>query len=446
MFCARTLRIVFLAGFAAVSSGAQTSTARTAELRSWRVVPGEFGPVIEVLSTRSLNPQIEVVENPLRLVIDLPGSTVGRLRSRIPFRNAQIKGVRLSQFQSVPPVSRVVVDLAAPVLYTWDASGNRLNIRIRPDDAARAKPPSVVGLSTSRQPVAVPVAVGTSGTLVETGSRVAAGSSITAGDEIAVLRLTRGGEIRVCPGTTVSVATSATGQDLMLGMSKGAMETHYGVQESVDSVLTPDFRIVLPGPGEFNLAVSADAKGNTCVGSMPGSTSSAVVAELLGSGTYELKPDQQVLFRGGRLDSVETPIASCGCPAAPTPVMRTANDASPVISEDQAGEKLQLQNSSSTTDAPPGVDPSSGSSQASEPAKPVTESALVFSGEEIAKAKQRNLQQAKIPPAPTADAAKLPLGASRQDPLPAVVVLPPAPEAKNKGFFGKIKGFFGKIF
>src|ERR1041385_7062769 len=103
----------------------------------------------------------------------------------------------------------------------------------------------------------------------------------------------------------------------MLGMSKGAMETHYSTQESSDSVLTPDFRIVLPGPGEFNLAISADAKGNTCVGSMPGTTSSAVVAELLGTGTYEIKPQQQVLFRQGRLDSVEAPISACGCPAAP---------------------------------------------------------------------------------------------------------------------------------
>jgi hypothetical protein len=453
LFCARALRIVLLAALAAaLSASAQSSSPRPAELRSWHVVPGEFGPVIEVLSTRPLTPKIQVVENPLRLVIDLPDSTIGSVRTRIRFRNPQIKGLRLNQYQNTPAVSRIVLDLKAPVLYTWDASGNRLNIRIRPDDSARAKPPSVVGISPGTQSVAVPVAVGTSGTLVETGSRVAAGSSITAGDEIAVLRLTRGGEVRVCPGTTVSVATSATGQDLMLGMSKGAMETHYAVQESVDSVLTPDFRIVLPGPGEFNLAISADAKGNTCVGSMPGSTSSAVVAELLGSGTYEIKPDQQVLFRGGRLESVEAPVSACGCPAAPTPVMRADADNSKVVSEDEAGQKLQLKDSSTPTqgDASPGTGPDSVSAKGPEAAKPVTESALVFSGNEIAKARQRNGQEdskAKIPAAPTAEAATLPLTARAQDPLPAVVVLPPAPEHKSKkGFFGRIKGFFGAIF
>ena len=444
LFCARSLPIVFLAALATLAS-AQNPTSRVAELRSWRITAGEFGPVIEVSATRPITPKIQVVENPLRLVIDMPGSTIGSVRTRIPFRNEQVKSVRLNQFQSVPPVSRIVLDLAAPVQYTWDANGTRLNIRIRPDDSARAKPPSVAGLSSGPQPVAVPVSVGTSGTLVETGSRVAAGSSITAGDEIAVLRLRRGGEIRVCPGTTVSVATSQTGQDLMLGMSKGAMETHYSVAESVDSVLTPDFRIVLPGPGEFNLAISADTKGNTCVGSLPGSTSSAVVAELLGSGSYEIKPEQQALFRQGRLDSVEAPLVACGCPAAPTPVMRARADDSKVVSEEAAGEKLRLQTSESTPSQPADAAPNSASA---DPEKPVTQASLVFSGEEIAKARQRQLaaQAAKVPAAPTAAAATLPLSVHPQDPLPAVVVLPPAQEPPKKSFFGKIKGFFGGLF
>ena len=445
LFPARALRIAFLA-LGGLAASAQNRDPRTAELRSWRVTAGEFGPVIEVLASRPLTPKIQVVENPLRLVIDLPGSTIGSARTRIPFRNEQIKSVRLNQFQTTPPVTRIVLDLAAPVQYTWDANGNRLNIRVRIDDAARAKPPSVAGLSSGPEPVAVPVAIGTSGTLVETGSRVASGSSITAGDEIAVLHLRRGGEVRVCPGTTVSVATSSTGQELMLGMSRGALETHYGVAESVDSVLTPDFRIVMPGPGEFNLAISTDAKGNTCVGSLAGSTSSAVVAELLGSGTYEIKPEQQVMFRQGRLDSAEAPLVACGCPTAPIPVMRAAADNAKVISEEEALQKLQLQNSAASNEAPHAGDSTSPSPSGNDPGKagekPVTQAALVFSGEDVARARQRS---AAIPAAPTAEAAKLPLSTRGQDPLPAVVVLPPA-EPKRKGFFGKVKGFFGSIF
>jgi hypothetical protein len=161
LFCTRAFRIVLLAVLACASAAAQKSKLPAAELRSWRVTPGEFGPVIEIVSTRPLTPKIQVVENPLRLVIDLPGSSIGAARTRLPFRDQQIKSVRLNQFQSAPPVSRIVLDLAAPVLYTWDAAGSRLNIRIRPDDAARAKPQSVAGISAGPQAIAVPVAVGT---------------------------------------------------------------------------------------------------------------------------------------------------------------------------------------------------------------------------------------------------------------------------------------------
>jgi hypothetical protein len=236
------------------------------------VVPGDNGPVVQIVCNRPLTPSLQTVEGPLRLVIDLPNAKLVTNRRRIPFRNAQIKGIRVDQNQSDPPVVRIVVDLAGPVLYTWDAMGSRLRIRLHADQAATAKPASVPAFTSGVQPAAVPVAVGSSGTLVEAGSRVASGSSITAAEETAVLRLARGGEVRVCPGTTVSVTTSANGQDLMLGMSKGAMETHYRLVESSDSVLTPDFRILLPGPGEFDLGISADSHGNTCVSAMPGNT------------------------------------------------------------------------------------------------------------------------------------------------------------------------------
>jgi hypothetical protein len=298
------------------------------------------------------------------------------------------------------------------------------------------------------------VAIGSSGSLIEVGSRVSSGSSIIAGEETAILRLSRGGEVRVCPGTTVSVSTSTNGQNLMLGMSKGALETHYGLKEQVDSVLTPDFRIVLPGPGEFNLAVSADSHGNTCVGSLPGSTSSAVIAELLGNGTYEIKPDQQIMFRRGRLDTVEPAVASCGCPPAQEPILRASADPSTVMPEQTAAQKLQLENSdasgikpgSPSTSPLPDVDPVSKPSPdpPDNHMKVSLEAPLVFSGRDIAEARAR----ARMPAAPVEQASALPLTAKPSDPLPAIVVLPPVadPTTAHKGFFGKMKHFFGGMF
>jgi hypothetical protein len=449
LFCARAqFGVALLATLVTLSAVAQTRAPRShnAEVNSVRVIPGDRGPVLEIVATRPLTPKLQTVEGPPRLVIDLPDSTLNTVRHKITFRNGQIKGIRVDQYQTNPAVTRVVVDLLSPVAYTWDAMGNRLQIRINADTEATAKPPSVPALTAGVQPAAVPVAIGTSGSLVETGSRVASGSSISAADETAILRLSRGGEIRVCPGTTVSVSTSSNGQDLMLGMNRGAMETHYGLAESVDSVLTPDFRIVLPGPGEFNLAISTDARGDTCVGSLAGTTSSAVIAELLGNGTYEIKPDQQVVFRRGRLDSVEPAIASCGCPHVQEPVLRAEADPKSVIPENKAGEKLQLENSegSGITGPPtttPGPHLGANASENPKPMKVQLEAPLIFSGRDLAKAR------AAAPPAPVSEVAALSWSAKPSDPLPALVVLPPpSPKPAHRGFFGKVKHLFGKMF
>ena len=189
--------MLFLASLAAVSASAQKQHAAIwTTVQSVTVVPGDSGPVIEIVSSRPLTPTLQTIEGPLRLVIDLPDSNLTTAKKRIPFRSEQIKGIRMNQFQRDPPVTRIVIDLAGPILYTWDALGNQLRIRLRTDQAATAKPASVPAFTSGAQPVAVPFAEGSSGTLVEAGSRVASGASVTAKEETAILRLARGGEWR----------------------------------------------------------------------------------------------------------------------------------------------------------------------------------------------------------------------------------------------------------
>ncbi|MGH9577559.1 MAG: hypothetical protein ACRD3R_08985, partial [Terriglobales bacterium] len=162
--------------------------------------------------------------------------------------------------------------------------------------------------------------------LAGSGTKVLSGSSISAGAQAAVVRLVRGGEVRVCPGNSVTLA-SATGRDLLWGVGTGAIEVHYALASSADTLMTPDFRILLAGPGAFHFALSSDNRGNTCVRSLPGNTSSVIVQELAGSGTYQVRPGDQVLFRNGGTSEVDstTPL-SCGCPAPP-PMHRAEQEA-----------------------------------------------------------------------------------------------------------------------
>src|SRR3954471_3759238 len=158
------------------------------------------------------------------------------------------------------------------------------------------------------------------------GTRVASGSAVTAGRTVASLRLDRGGEVRVCPGTSVTVTAAARSKGLMLSLSAGTIETHYSVGSSADTVQTPDFRILFPGPGDFHFAVRTDAKGNTCIRALEGNTASLVVSEMMGDGTYQVRPNEQITFSDGKVSNA-VPFGRCGC--APVTETLRANTPAP---------------------------------------------------------------------------------------------------------------------
>ena len=163
--------------------------------------------------------------------------------------------------------------------------------------------------------------------LASTGTRLLSGSSVNAGASAASVKLVRGGELRICPHTGVAITTSQTGKDLQMALNTGAVETHYALKTSADSILTPDFRILFPGPGTFHFAIAADARGNTCVRALPGNSSSLVVTEVLGDGIYQVQPTDQVYFRGGRVANADAFVPpDCGCGAPQPPVMRAETE------------------------------------------------------------------------------------------------------------------------
>jgi len=450
----------------AADSNSETSVP-VAVVKSVRIVDERGAPALEILSTRPVVPAIQTLESPPRLVIDLPNSRVGLPRKRIVVEREQITVIRAEQYQQEPPVMRIVLDLLAPYGYTWDAAGNRLMIRLKPAEAAPVgkaspfQPPSVSTLTTVAAPVAVPV-TGGPGAIVLAGSRIRAGSSVTAGSDTAILHLTRGGEIRVCPGTTVSVTPAQNTRDIMVGMSTGALETHYGLDASADSVLTPDFRILFAGPGEFHYAISADSHGNTCVRALTGNTSSAIVAELMGDRIYQVKPAEQAVFLAGRIDQVGANVPlECGCPPPAPAVLRTEAPAT-VLPDSSLPQEARLTSPGARTEATkPGSDhptrPASlptGPETAALPASQPNDIHVQVEAPFVFSAKNRVTIP---PPAPTEEVASLPAVSSfRPATLATIVEQPPTPATSvpsaeraasaPRRFFRKVKGFFAAIF
>ena len=296
------------------------------------MVQEKDGPAVEILSTKPLVPSIQAISDPDRLVIDLPNAHLEtpQMQKRISIQADQISSLRADQFQQTPPVARLVVDLLAPRAYTWRAAGNRLVVSLgrNPNNDVSSSPfdvPEVPSLTPAPQPQVV--AVRAAGPLALARNDGGSGSSITAGLDTAVLRLSSGGEVQVCPGTTLAVTPSQNRHNLMLSMNAGALEAHFALDASADSVITPDFRILLAGPGEFHYAISADNQGNTCVRALPGNTAPVIVTELLGDGTYQVKATDQLVFRSGQINRVDMAVPlECGCPPPRDAPLRATNN------------------------------------------------------------------------------------------------------------------------
>jgi hypothetical protein len=449
-----------LAQSSPASPGSKPGTA--AILRSVKVISDTEGPAVEIVSSQPPNATIQSLESPPRLVIDLSNTRTQLPNKRIAVGSEQISRVRINQFQDSPPVTRVVVDLLHPVGYSTDGAGERLLVHLHPMAEARQaipEPPSVNALTKGVEPAVVPIASASSGAVVEAGSRMAGDQSVTAGVETTVLHLARGGEVRVCPGTTLSVTTSQSGSDLMLGMSTGALEANYTLKTSGDSVLTPDFRMLLAGPGEFHYAISADARGNTCVRALPGNTASVIISELMGDGTYQVKPNEQVVFRSGRLNQIDATVPDeCGCPAPAIPAMRAAAEPVPTVSEKDLPPALHLaQPGDEAKPVPPAPSPS-GMPLHEAPNSQVTLTVTPPDTAELP-APEPSAPHAQVeapfvfratdsPPssAPDLETATLPMSRSTsQAPLLTTAEPPPA-DKEPKSPLGKVKGFFARLF
>jgi len=430
-------------GAAAATTAGKIAGGKIAAVKSFRIIQEADGPAVEILSTRPLAPEIHLLKEPTRLVIDLPNARLDAAQKRIEVGADQISALRANQFQDKPPVARVVVDMLAARAYTLETMGNRLVVHLgkNPEGASPFEAAAVP--SVTRGPKPVIKAVRAAGPLVLANHAASAGAAFTAGADTAVLSLSSGGELRVCPGTTVSIAPSANRHNLLLGMNAGAIETHLDLDASTDLVMTPDFRIALEGPGQFHFAFSTDNRGDTCVRALPGNTASVTATELLGDRTYLIGATDQLVFRGGRLEKADMNVPlECGCPPPRQNMGLAANEAPADAA--LANEARPAASSAAMAGDPPASAAASGVAAVETTQNQVhvqITAPLVF-------------HASGPPPAPVEDVRAMPVEAApaRSAAPPPVIAaatgrgLTVELEPQRQGFFRRIGGWFARIF
>ena len=101
----------------------------------------------------------------------------------------------------------------------------------------------------------------------------------------------------------------------MMAMEHGAIEASYATGRSSDFLLTPDFRILIGGPGAVELKVRLGQHGDTCVDNSGMNAPYVLVTSIFDGGAYRVQPGQRVMFQHGSLNEVvDDEKEPCGCP------------------------------------------------------------------------------------------------------------------------------------
>jgi hypothetical protein len=232
------------------------------------------------------------------------------------------------------------------------------------------------------------------------------------------------------------------------------------LRNSADEVVTPDFRILLRGPGEFHYAIRADSRGNACVRTLPGNTASAIIYEVMGDGTYNVQAQDQIFLHEGKLSSEAIARSQsnkpgnsvlpveCGCPPPARGVLVASSRTDPKLAVEDpasgaaapAARRLETTSDHSPTLA---TSPSGASSQA--PPNTATE---IRDLPELQPRQPRVQVDASLTftPNPARMAAMHLPPSSRQVSSPVSVLPPSSPAPEHKTVFGKIKSFFSGVF
>jgi hypothetical protein len=149
---------------------------------------------------------------------------------------------------------------------------------------------------------------------------IGASGTVTSGSQTTEVILPHRGVLRVCASTTVKLAADTSvpaGETpgLMMAMDHGAVELSFATGRNSDILLTPDFRILIGGPGAAEVKVRLGQNGDTCVDNAGVNEPYVLVSSVFEGGDFRVQSGQRVMFQHGSLhEVVDNEKEPCGCP------------------------------------------------------------------------------------------------------------------------------------
>ena len=149
---------------------------------------------------------------------------------------------------------------------------------------------------------------------------IGASGTVTSGSQTTEVILPHRGVLRVCASTTVKLTADTSvpaGETpgLMMAMDHGAVELSFATGRNSDILLTPDFRILIGGPGAAEVKVRLGQNGDTCVDNAGVNEPYVLVSSVFEGGDFRVQSGQRVMFQHGSLhEVVDNEKEPCGCP------------------------------------------------------------------------------------------------------------------------------------
>jgi len=185
-------------------------------------------------------------------------------------------------------------------------------------NAASGGPIAIVPMDTTAGEQGTKV----SGALEVSGGKavIVASGTVESGSHTTEVVLPHRGRLRVCAATGIKLAADSSvpaGETpgLMLAMDHGAIEASFATGKNADIVMTPDFRILIGGPGAAEVKVRLGEHGDICVDNAGAAATYVLVSSVFEDGAYRVQAGQRVMFEHGSLRSVvDQEKEPCGCP------------------------------------------------------------------------------------------------------------------------------------